>query len=98
MTNKTETAETTEVVLTPPELLALEWLKTFHKDTGAEWSTEAQWRAYADRPTITPDANRARGFRIPPMLAKGVIEMTTANIHIARYGVQPDPVALYRPV
>lgn len=92
MTDKTETQ------LTPPETLALKWLKKFHEETGAEWSTEAQWRAYADRPTILPEDDRARGFRIPPMLEKGVIEMTTANIHATRYGVQPDPVAQYRPV
>lgn len=90
--------EKTETPLTFAETQALVWLKKFHEETGAEWSTEAQWRTFADRPTIKPESDRARGFRIPPMLEKGVIEMTTANFLIPRNGVTMDPVPLYRPV
>lgn len=80
------------------EIKAMVWINRLVSETGAVWVSEQQWRGFADRPNHKPETERARGFRIPEMLAKGVIEMTTAAFHTPRNGVHCDPVLLYRPV
>lgn len=61
--------------------------------TGAEWITETQWRAWAA--AETSDYN-VRAFRIPELLAKGMIEETSALFHAPKYGAPPAPLPVFR--
>lgn len=61
--------------------------------TGAEWITETQWRAWA---TAEHTDYQVRGFRIPELINKGVLEETSALFHAPKYGAPAAPLPLYR--
>lgn len=61
--------------------------------TGADWATETQWRAFADRDHET---YRIRSFRIPELVEKGAIEVQSAAFHAARNGAVSQPLPIYR--
>ncbi|USN15565.1 hypothetical protein KIKIMORA_04470 [Brevundimonas phage vB_BpoS-Kikimora] len=79
--------------LTNVELKACVALMRLLAVTGADWTTEKQWRSFADR---DHEDHRVRGFRLPELLEKGVVEMTTAVFHAAVYGAEAQPLPIYR--
>jgi hypothetical protein len=79
--------------LTQVEIKAALALLRVLKATGADWATETQWRAFADRDR---EAFRIRGFRIPELVEKGAVEVQTAVFHAARNGVDSAPLPIYR--
>lgn len=85
---------TTSVELSQVETKGLLALVRILKATGAGWATEAQWRSFGTRDH--PDY-QVRAFRIPDLVAKGVVEMETCAFNAIRYGAEPAPMAIYRP-
>lgn len=49
------------------------------------------------KPRRQPVDGRARGFRVEPMLARGLVVRTTAAFHASRNGQVQPAIALYRP-
>lgn len=80
--------------LTNVEVKASLALLRLLKSTGADWATETQWRAFADR---DHSDYRIRGFRIPELVEKGAVEQQTAVFHAARSGSDASqPLAIFR--
>lgn len=105
------------------EKIALLHLTDLLEKSGAEFATEQQWRAHADRgelvpnhvvepvigtdgkqmigadgkPKVQPVDQRARGFRIPDMIERGLLTTSNAAFHAARGGQVQPAIPLYRP-
>lgn len=79
--------------LTSIEFKACMALARVQAKTGAGWVTERQWRAFA----VSDHADHSvRGFRLPELVAKGVVEVESALFHAQVPGQVPQPLAIYR--